>query len=273
MAIITISKGILKRGTDVAEKVAELLGYGCLDRQFLVEASKQFDIPEVKLSRTLDDTPGFIDRLTFAKDKYIAYIRKALLEQLAGDNIVYHGIAGQFFVENVDHVLKVRVIGTLETRIHDVKEQDNISEKEALQVIKGVDDARRKWSRFFYGIEIEDPGLYDLVININHLTVETAAELIATAAQLPRFQTTPESKIQFDDLFLVAKVRALIIKSFPNATITAKEGVVTVTHVGTFTQEASYDVRVQEALKDVEGIKKLVTRFLPVSESHYGTPV
>lgn len=51
MAIITISRGSYSKGKEVAEKVAEKLGYTCISRDLLVEASRQFDIPEMRLGR------------------------------------------------------------------------------------------------------------------------------------------------------------------------------------------------------------------------------
>jgi len=56
MPIITISRGSYSRGKDVAEKLAQRLGYECLSRDILLEASDEFNIPEIKLIRR--DAPG-----------------------------------------------------------------------------------------------------------------------------------------------------------------------------------------------------------------------
>ncbi|MGO9691663.1 MAG: cytidylate kinase family protein, partial [Syntrophobacteraceae bacterium] len=49
MAIITISRGSYSNGKEVAEKVAQKLGYKCYAREVILEASKEFNIPEIKL--------------------------------------------------------------------------------------------------------------------------------------------------------------------------------------------------------------------------------
>jgi hypothetical protein len=49
-------------GKEVAEKVAEWLGYERIAREVLVEASEQFNIPEIKLLRTIQDTPSILER-------------------------------------------------------------------------------------------------------------------------------------------------------------------------------------------------------------------
>ena len=42
MAIITISRGSYQKGKEVAEKVARKLGYECISREILLEASDEF---------------------------------------------------------------------------------------------------------------------------------------------------------------------------------------------------------------------------------------
>ncbi len=58
MSIITISRGSYSRGKEVAEKLAQDLGYECLSRDILLEASERFNIPELKLVRAIHDAPS-----------------------------------------------------------------------------------------------------------------------------------------------------------------------------------------------------------------------
>ena len=88
MSIITISKGSYSRGEEVAEKLAKALDYDCVSREILLEASQEFNIPEIKLIRAIHDAPSFLDRLTYGKQRYVAYIRAALLKHLQKGNVV-----------------------------------------------------------------------------------------------------------------------------------------------------------------------------------------
>jgi len=99
MAIITISRGSYSKGKEVAEKVAHRLGYVCLSRDLLLEASSQFNIPEIKLIRALHDAPSILERFTSGKERYLAYFAAALLERVQRDNVVYHGLAGHFYLK------------------------------------------------------------------------------------------------------------------------------------------------------------------------------
>ena len=82
------------------------------------------------------------------------------------DNVVYHGLAGHFFVRGISHVLKVRIIADLEERIRLEMEREGISEKEALHILKKDDKERKKWSKHLYGIDTWDPSLLKLFISL-----------------------------------------------------------------------------------------------------------
>ncbi len=210
MSIITISRGSHSRGKEIAEKVANKLGYKCIAREVLIDASANYNIPEVKLLRAIADPPSFFDRFTGVKEKYIAYIESELLKHLKQDNIVYHGFAGHFFVKDISHVLKVRIIADIKDRAKIVMERDKISEKEAHQFLKKIDSQRKKWSKTLYGIDVADPILYDIVLNIKNITVDRAVDVICKAVKLKQFQTTPESQKAIEDLSLSSQVKAAL---------------------------------------------------------------
>ena len=157
MAVITISRGSFSHGKEIAENVAERLGYDCISREILIEASKDFNIPELKLFHAIHDSPTFLDNIFFRIEKYIAYIQAAVLKSLKKDNVVYHGFAGHFFVQDVAHVLKVRVIASMAERVKVVMKRNKFSRDEAVKYIRKVDEQRRKWSHQLYGIETADP--------------------------------------------------------------------------------------------------------------------
>ena len=194
MSIITISRGSYSRGKKVAEKVASDMGYECISRDILLEASNEFNIPEIRLVRALHDAPSVLERFTHGKERYVSYIRKALLQHIQKDNVVYHGLAGHYFLLNFPNVLKVRIIADMEERVKEEVRRENISEEKARYILKKDDDERRKWGLWIYGIDTWDSRLYDMVLHIKNITVNDAAELICQAAQKTSFKTTSESK-------------------------------------------------------------------------------
>jgi cytidylate kinase len=206
MSIITISRGTYHRGREVAEKLAQKLGYACFSREILLEASEEYNVSEIKLIRAIQDAPSILDRLTRQKEKYVAYIRAALLKHVQKDNVVYHGLFGHFFLQDIPHVLKVRIVGDLEARVADEVKREGISAEKAREIIMRDDEERRKWALYLYGADAWDATLYDLVLHLKAITVDDAVNVISYVAQLPGFQTTPESQQAIDNLVEAARM-------------------------------------------------------------------
>lgn len=200
MPIIIISKGSYSHGGDVARRAAEKLGYDCISRDILIEASKQFNVSELRLIRAVKDAPTFLERYTFGREKYIHYIRAAILKNIVKGNVVYHGFAGHFFVQDISHVLKVRIVADIEERLALMMKRENVSREEALLMINSLDEERRKWSIKLYGIDTWDCRLYDLVINIGKITIADSVDMVCQAAALKAFQPTPESQAKLEKL-------------------------------------------------------------------------
>jgi cytidylate kinase len=269
MPIITISRGSYSRGKEVAEKLARKLGYACLSRDILLEASDEFDIPEIKLVRALHDAPTVLERFSHGKERFVSYIRSALLQHVLKDNVVYHGLAGHYLLSDIPNVLKVRIIADMEDRVQEEMKRENISAEKALYVLKKDDDERRKWSLQLFGTDTWDSRLYDMVLNIKNLTVDDAVELLAETAKKPIFQTTPESRRILENLALAARVRMTLVKIDPMVDVSAEDGVVNLTNVNkTLAANSAALAEMKQRAEDIEGVKKVVLNLFPTREQH-----
>ena len=261
MSVVTISRGSYSRGKEVAEKVAQKLGYECISRDVLLEASEEFNVPEIKLLHAIRDAPSILDRFTFGKDRYTAYIQAALLDHFQRDNVVYHGLAGHFFIRNVSHALKVRILAEMEDRVKLMMEREaTTNENEALRAVKSIDEARRKWSLHVSGIDTNDPSLYDLVIHIKKLSTDDAADIICHTVGLNRFQATAESQQAMVDLLLAARVKASLIERYPRVSVSANGGVVYIALEGASSSEAK---EIQDTVGQIPGVKKIDLDLYP----------
>lgn len=205
MGIVTISRGSYSRGIEIAEKLAKKLDYECISREVLLEASKEFNIPEVRLVHAIEDAPSIFDHIQDGKRRYVAFIREAFLEYIQKDNIVYHGFAGHFFTKEIPNILKVRIIANMDFRVKVVMERENISEEKARKLLYKIDVERRKWSMYLYGIDTNTTELYDVILHIDCLQVDGAVDFIYNLAKRPCFQTTPESQKKLEELLEAAK--------------------------------------------------------------------
>jgi cytidylate kinase len=224
MSIVTISRGSYSRGKEVAEKVAKELGYACVSRDILLDASEIFNVSELKLIHAIHDAPSALDRFTDGKQRYIAYIQASLLSFLREDNVVYHGLAGHFFVREIGHALKVRIIADMADRAKLEMARRDLSQDKACETLSKDDEQRRKWSRWLYGIDTADSALYDLVLHIKRLSVDDAVGIICHTARLERFRPTPESRRALSNLALAAQVKAALVEFTTNLDVRADNG-------------------------------------------------
>ena len=263
MSIISISRGSYSKGKEIAEKLADKLEYECISRDILIEASEHFNVPEIKLIRALHDSPSILDRFTSGKQRYISYIREAILGHVQKDNVVYHGLAGHFFLKGVPSVLKVRIISDIEDRIKEEMKRENISEDKARYLLKKDDDERRKWAISLYGIDTADANLYDIVLHIDNIQIEDAVDIITHMIHLPCFQSTAESKKILDNKVLVARVQAIVIGAFPTIDIRAENEIVYASIEAPIIQEEAIIQKIFELTKDVEGLKQIKIHVVP----------
>jgi cytidylate kinase len=269
MAIITVSRGSYSNGKILAERVAETLGYTCVSREVILEAAYEFNIPEIKLVRAIHDAPSVLDRFTHGKARYVTYLRTALLAHVQRDHVVYHGLAGHFFLKGVRHVLKVRVTADLEDRVSWEVERENISRERARRVLTEDDEKRRKWSLSLYGIDTTDPSLYDLVVHIQNGTLDRAVATVSRTAGLPRFATTSESQRVLDDLVVEARVKSAIVRAWPGAWVEAEGGKVTI-HGDA---PRGFDTKARHAISSlalsVRGVETVTVAVRPASPRAY----
>lgn len=268
MSIITISRGSYSRGKEVAEKLSLKLGYECISREILLEASSEFNIPEIKLTRALHDAPTMMEWFSQGKEHYVSYIHSAFLQHVKNDNVVYHGLAGHYFLLKIPNVLKVRIIADMEDRVKEEMKREDVSADQALSIIKKDDEERRQWGLKLYGIDTWDSRLYDIVLNIKSLSVDDAVGLLFDTVQKPIFQTTSESAKIINDSALAAKVKANLVKIAPRIMAKADEGTVYIDSDEGTLIESRLAVRITTLVDKIEGVKKVVLNQNVANQRH-----
>lgn len=269
MSIITISRGSYSKGKEIAEKVADRLGYTCISREILIKASEEFNIPEIKLAQSLREGPSIWERLTYRKERFMAYIQHSLLEYAVKDNLVYHGLAGHFILRDISNVLKVRIIADLEDRLRLKMEREGLSREAALAGLEDDDYERRRWSQHLWGHDPSDPRLYDMMFHVSDLTTNDVAQLIYDAVHLDHFKTTDESRARLADRRLAARVVVELVDTFPDARATAKDGIVTVDIHAPIVQEPTIVTEVVKLASPIEGVTEVRVHIIP-AQSDWG---
>jgi cytidylate kinase len=233
MPIITISRGTLSGGEALANRLSEKSGYPVVGLEVIKDAATRYGISESAISQQLKQGPGLFERLMGDKRRvYVIALQSALAERAAKGSFIYHGLAGQFLLYQVPNVLKVRLVAPLSYRAKSVMEKKHLSEAEAIKYIENVDEKRKQWTRFLYDVDWTDPMLYDIVLNLSQVSLDTASALIMAALDQPEFKDTPEKQKAIRDFALSSQVKAKLALDERtkgiDLTVVAKEGKVTV---------------------------------------------
>jgi cytidylate kinase len=177
----------------VAECLAERLGYRCLAQEILEGAAESIGATAEALQAKFQTTPGLWARIVRERERYLLAVQTALVEACLEGDLVYHGLAGQLLLAGMSGVLRVRLIAPMEMRVRALVEQRHRMTPEAAEeFIRTVDQDRRRWVKVSYGVDVEDPSLYDLTVNLRLLSLDAACAAIAKAAALPEYELTEE---------------------------------------------------------------------------------
>lgn len=258
MQIICVSRGALSRGKELAENLAEKLGYTVISRETLIEEATLAGVQVSKLETSMVKPQLFTERLARERDHYLAFSTAYICERALEGPLVYHGRTGHLLLRNVGHVLRVRVVADEEDRVAATMRDLGLDHEKARRYLADVEEDRRNWARAMYGTTGDDSSDYDVVVNVERMSVPNAAASLLGMCQLPEFQMTPASRRELEDLLLSSRARLLLAQD-PRTnrfsfTVSAHHGALTVTYLPHDMEVASH---IEPVLEPLEGVTDL----------------
>jgi CBS domain-containing protein/cytidylate kinase len=275
MAIITISRGTLSGGAELAELVGRKLGYKVISREVVVDAAKTYGVSEEKITEGLEHAPGLWARFTGQEENYMLAVQATLAWHVSEGDTVYHGLAGPFLLGGLPGVLRVRLIAPLSYRVGAAVAQLGITREQAVQHIQKIDHEREKWVRSLYGEDWADPSHYDIVLNLGDMSMETAAGVVQCMVAQKEYEWTDTVKQTVKDFALKNRVRAHLrfrsrFAELP-INVQVKNDVVRLAGDAAFDASAS---EVVQFVRSVEGVSSVLHGGeLIESEPHTGDEV
>jgi cytidylate kinase len=272
MPIITIYQGASGEGQELAETVAQALGYRCVGREMLVEASRRYGIPEAKLNEIVEKGPHWWERLLQDLRPYRTALQATLCELAHDGKVVYHGHLGHELLPGVGHVLKVLLTAPIEFRIEQIRVRQSLTDIAARHYIEEIDKARSRRLMEMFGTDWRDPNRYDLILNMGKMRREGAKRVIIEAAKLEEYQPTPSSDQAFNDLALSSRVHAALFAS-PDVRGSALEVRANSGHIHvTGRVDQGLEDELERLVKNVPGVTKVTTDVYSVTPDAFLGP-
>ncbi len=262
MHFITLSRMMGTKGTEIAKRVAQELGYNFYDTESIEEKAREMgfldDIKEIN-----DKAPPPFKRFfSFRSEASLDRLYAVIYELARQGSAVLLGRGGNMLFRSISYAFHVRVIASQETRLHNLVER-SYTRKAALMLMERSDNERENFIKFAFKRDWNNPELYDIVLNMDRLTVDVAVDMILSAIRRRELQGHSGDVTSFFDMMeLSVKVAASLAEAgFPSSYISAfvdEPGKVRLTGVVQVPLEKS---AAEQAARNVKGVKSVENKI------------
>ena len=213
MYFITISEMIGANGEKISRKVANELKYNFLGEEELLQAASEMGfLSDIK---KLDEkSPALFERFFSDKPKiYLDRLQSLIYEVAKKGNTVFFGRGAQFLLRSFDCAFHVLITASIEKRIQRLIEERPIRREFAEKIISQSDHDRRSFIRYAYDEDWLNFRLYDLIINTDKLSVDSAANMIIEGAKSDEIRSCGiDSVRRLENLSIHRQVESALIE-------------------------------------------------------------
>lgn len=228
MPVIAMNQEMGSHGRLVAEAVAKRLGLDIVRHQITEHVAEKMHVRKSTLQRYLEGKAGLLERWGTDETSLALYRAEEVLDFANRGNALIRGWGAVVLLRPISHVVRVRVTAPFDTRLRWLMDRLQMEDEEELQgadedfaarELRHSDANQEAFMRHQFGLSCNDPSLYDLVVNTQRVSVESAAEQIVQLVGRPEFQEVPESHNMLANLTLEYHVRAALRKERETADV------------------------------------------------------
>jgi cytidylate kinase len=209
MPVIALTQEMGSLAKDVALRLAEVAGLQVMRHEVAENIAARMQVETSLIHRLRGGKAGLRERLSTDKQQVAVFTAQEVFALARRGNIVLRGWGATLLLRPVPHVVCVRITRPFAQRVDWLMENLGTTDRDAAEAeVRRSDEAHASRMRAQFGVTWGDPLLYDLVINTERVSVDSAvAQILALAAQ-PEFRETDASLARLEGLALSAQVRA-----------------------------------------------------------------
>ena len=195
--IVTIERKYASGGNEIGKRLAKELGYKLYDRNILLEAAKNLQIPSFQIEGLDEASHGSwlfnlsktsLGGSSSGKDLSMAdklfLEEKRIIEEIAeAGNCVIVGRASGYILRERENNLKVFIHAEDEKRIQRAIEKEGIKQSEAENALKKNDKRRGGFYNSVTNWVWSDPKYYEIYLNAGRLGIDLCVKLLAQAVR------------------------------------------------------------------------------------------
>lgn len=177
MYFITFTRKMGTNGSEIAKRVANQLEYNLYDTEAIENTAREMgylkDVKEVD-----EKVPSLFQRLfSHRPEIHLDRLHSVIYELASRGNAVFLGRGSHILLRAFKCALHIRVTASLEKRIHNLVER-GFNREAAIKAIHKSDHERGAFIKFAFGLDWDNPELYDIMLNMDNFSVDLATEAV-----------------------------------------------------------------------------------------------
>jgi cytidylate kinase len=182
MYFITFSRKMGTNGTEIARRVADNLGYQFYDTEAIESAAREMGFLE-NVKEIDKKVPSIFQRLFTHKPTIeLDRLTSVIYELAQKGDAVFLGRGSQILLKSFSCALHIRVVASLEKRVQNLSDRGYHRDL-AIKAIEHSDHERGSFIKFAFGVDWENAALYDMVLNMDKLTLDLAVNTVLGMAR------------------------------------------------------------------------------------------
>ena len=185
---VAISRQAGAGGSQLGQALGEQLGWEVFDKSLLEQIAERLHVPK-RMLELVDETESswvydvlgvWMDSEIIPHEKYVAHLCRVALAAARRGKAIFVG-RGVSFLLPPQNGLTVRLIAPIGYRVQRMRELKGLSCSDARAEVERLDRGRREFVQRYFHHDIDDPQLYDLVINVARMGPERTLETVLAA--------------------------------------------------------------------------------------------
>jgi cytidylate kinase len=187
MHFISFSRKMGTNGSEIARKVANELGYRFYDTEAIEKVAREMGFLE-SVKEINEKTPSLVQRLfSHRPTTNLDRLYSVIYELATKGDAVFLGRGSHILLKAFNCALHIRVTASIEKRIHNLVGR-GLRRELAIRAIERSDHERGSFIKFAFGVDWENADLYDVVLNMDKLTVDLAVNTVLGMARSEAIQ-------------------------------------------------------------------------------------
>jgi cytidylate kinase len=211
MAVLTISREFESGGYGIGSALAEQMHYQYVGKKIFLECMKKAGEPWEKLFYDLDESvPSLWEKHDREYIGFISLMESCIYDYALRDRVIIIGRGGNFVLQDIPHVLKIRLTALPEKRVEQVMLKEYVDRKTAEWLIEKVDRGRAGYVKTNYRKNWYDFKYYDMVFNTGSQSYEEIVKILVNALHERDTRATPYAKDLLLGRALAARIKAMV---------------------------------------------------------------